>query len=168
MQDLPSDDRAFSSPSQAQKKLPSVFSQTSVHPPLSTVHSLISTQTDAGLFHPLCMRSNHGDGSKRSRYTRAEYHSLFSPSAARWRFIKFSKPAAACAVYRWAIMNAGTHGHVGGPDLRDGSHYACLRVHTRAYARCRPWEKSGLETICCCVIVINRWFDDARVCRGFF
>lgn len=59
-QDLPSDDRAFSSPSQAQKKLPSVFSQTSVHPPLSTVHSLISTQKYAELFHTSRVINNHG------------------------------------------------------------------------------------------------------------
>lgn len=45
-QDFPSDDRAFSSPSQAQKKLPSVFSHTSLHPPLSTAHSLISKHRD--------------------------------------------------------------------------------------------------------------------------
>lgn len=46
-QDFPSDDRAFSSPSQAQKKLPSVFSHTSVQPPLSTAHSLISKNIKA-------------------------------------------------------------------------------------------------------------------------
>lgn len=46
-QDFPSDDRAFSSPSQAQKKLPSVFSHTSVHPPLSTEHSLISKNRES-------------------------------------------------------------------------------------------------------------------------
>lgn len=52
-QDFPSDDKAFSSPSQAQKKLPSVFSHTSVHPPLSTAHSLISKNRE---FHEIFIR----------------------------------------------------------------------------------------------------------------